>query len=210
MEWQVNTVRTVDIGEIKVIPGLNPGDRTDPGSLRLLLADIKTRGVLFPLVVTTKGELADGHRRLKCAKDLGIARLRVLVMPGTAIDIWTTINGLAMQVKGKHWTHLVSQGASPFNRSFKNYADHIASVAGPEFIVLLDKAGLSLSIWVSASRIMSACRRSDNEFARKTLYWLVEHKAQRYARNMLESGTPPEVVRRAIEQNVDVWNLKTG
>lgn len=44
-----------------------------------LLESIREHGILVPLVVTSAGLLLDGHRRLECARELGIENVPVVV-----------------------------------------------------------------------------------------------------------------------------------
>ena len=70
----------VSIGEIKECK-YNPSIRTDRENIkyRKLRQNIKTNGLIVPIVVSSGMKLVDGHRRLNCLKDLGYEKAPAVI-----------------------------------------------------------------------------------------------------------------------------------
>lgn len=73
-----------------------------PSEQAALVEDIRQRGLIVPLVVTKKGLLLDGHRRLAAAKEIGLRDV-----PTRAVDIdgdhsWGSAFAIAMNLRRRH------------------------------------------------------------------------------------------------------------
>ncbi|UCB56711.1 MAG: ParB/RepB/Spo0J family partition protein [Candidatus Omnitrophota bacterium] len=74
-------VVTVDINKISFSP-FQPRQERNPQKAQELMASIKEKGVIQPVVVRPKGdgyELIAGERRMRAAKELGFAQLPVVI-----------------------------------------------------------------------------------------------------------------------------------
>jgi len=80
-EGREDRILYVDIGKIKENP-LQPREKFDQKKLEDLIASIKEKGVVQPVIVRRKDnvyELIAGERRIRAAKALGIAEIPVIV-----------------------------------------------------------------------------------------------------------------------------------
>lgn len=70
---------------------LQPSARTAPSAIAELLKLVKKNGILMPLLVTSDGVVLDGHRRLWCARQIGMKKIWCVVSeksdPTTIVDI---------------------------------------------------------------------------------------------------------------------------
>ena len=73
----------VQLNISEIIPGkFQPREVFDPDKLKELVLSIKEKGVIQPVIVRPKGdgyELIAGERRLRAAKELGIAQVPAII-----------------------------------------------------------------------------------------------------------------------------------
>src|SRR5689334_13674675 len=98
--------------EIKVAH-FNPAKRVERGRLTGLLLSIREHGILHPLVLAHDGVLADGHRRLACAKLLKLPCVPVNIhheLPLDAPALWVVLNSDTQALTPAQWLAAVDAG----------------------------------------------------------------------------------------------------
>lgn len=190
----------MDVEEIHPA-GFNPAARTDTRATRALMADIRGRGILVPLIVGRDNILADGHRRLACAKALGIQRVPVVRYDAPAEELYT-INTTARPLRTSDWFAAYAQGLAPGSVNNKTARDilEIERLIGNDAARAMAARGRSPHILTWARRAAIYCNDPTDEFVREALRWLDECNQQFALRKALDvpPTIPPETLKMAI------------
>lgn len=189
----------VAVGEVKTLP-YNPPNRTEEAALKALKDDIALHGIRVPLIVNKDFMLVDGHRRLTCAKALGITSVPVVISYGSVEEDYSSVNitQKAMSDKDLMWIYVNGGPLSPRIKSKIKKIEEVMGEDGPTELLL---NGCGPGIYAMATRVARYCGDNSPEFTAKSLRWLMEHKAQFSVRRIIDSGTPPNIIVSAIEEN---------
>lgn len=166
----------------------NPETRTTTKNLKFLLESMRRYGFLseFPIITDPHGHVIDGHRRLACAKLLGIKRVPCVVSNINPADLWGEIcqdsRPLSPTEAGVAYLH----GLDPLpTKHAKKVGDFIA-LAGQDTFEYVVNNGYSYTILAQAKGIANFCNKSSEDgFVRKTLYWLIKHRMQYLVRSAI-------------------------
>src|SRR3954468_18362983 len=96
-----------------MVADFNPARRVNRTSLSGLMISIQQHGILEPLALTWNKVLADGHRRLACAKLLSMQTVPVAVHTELILDapaLWVVLNAESMSLTPAQWMDAVSHG----------------------------------------------------------------------------------------------------
>src|SRR5215471_7476216 len=103
---------TLKISQITVAE-FNPARRANRNALTGLLLSIQKYGILEPLVLNRDLILADGHRRLACAKLLDMEEVPVAIHREFDLDapaLWVVLNAETMSLTPAQWLDAVVHG----------------------------------------------------------------------------------------------------
>ena len=200
--------KIVPIEAIKIVEGFNPPERTEAVKIRDLQKSIKEHGVLVDLLVTADMSLVDGHRRYAAAKALGITTVPVKVVEGEYKELWAEVNATQRRPNGRGWMHVALQGAPIKDGVTKRHYDLLVDLIGQEGVRWLIQRRVSPGIWDACRRVaLYAGRTEDREFMRKTVFWLVDHKAQLLINSAIDTGIAPGFLVQAIENDLALWDV---
>ncbi len=182
----------------------NPVTRTAKRFLAPLLRDIGTDGaILWPLAVGQDGALADGHRRLACAKILKHAIVRVMVLPGDSATLFRRLNGWSRPMTPKMWNEAVALGYPPElvpGREGERLRKSI-EILGWEIYQDMALSGFTGGALATAMQIANYVGDSSEEFLNNTLIWIYMNKMQREPINAIKYRIDPAWLRHAVESN---------
>lgn len=209
---------TLGVEEV-IIANFNPARRVNRSSLTGLLVSIQHHGILEPLALTWNKVLADGHRRLACAKLLDMKEVPVAIHNELMLDapaLWVVLNAESMSLTPTQWLDAVSHGlplSTPgFPESLRKRIEKIKSLLGDDSIRDLVEAGRSPNIIDTAERVMRYCdRRDDNEFLRQTLLWLILVGNSFSVRAALAEEIPSDLLEEAITRGSPlhrIWDVE--
>ncbi len=207
---------------ITLVPApFNPAIRTERERLYELRKSMEHNGFLEykPIVIGKDGIVGDGHRRLACAIDLGLPLVPVVHDPTrNAEEIWAEECTTSRAATAKETVMAVAQGLRilPDNK-YRSSIKAIQRYAGQEGLVALADAKLSPSIHKRVKSVVGYVGRDVDEqgkpyedlyFMRKTLFWLIEHRAQMVVFYMMNSGIDPQILEAYIEENKPpTWSI---
>lgn len=203
--------------EIKVSK-FNPARRTDRNQLSGLLISIQQVGILHPLDLASDNVLADGHRRLACAKILKLPTVPVAIHKESPLDapaLWVVLNSETMNLTPSQWLAAVDAGlpmeTPGFPESLKRRITQLLEFVGKEGIHQLVDAGRSPHIMDVADRIVRYTdKRDDPVFAKMTVSWLLKSGNVFSARSAIAEEIPNDILIEAIEQSTElvrVWDV---
>lgn len=204
----------MSVGTIQCAP-FNPENRTEENErLKNLMQGIKDLGgIVYPLIVSSDNRLIDGHRRLACAKKLGIKEVPCIVLPLELQRAWIVLNDTQLPIMGGGWTEIVYHGVAIANLPTKQRRalQQIYDLVGDEGIEAMATKTRPMSPHVLswAKRICRYIDDTTDEMIGITLLWLVEHNMQKPARFAMENGVPPQSLARLIKSNKPIkqWDI---
>jgi hypothetical protein len=207
-------VRHVSIDDI-TLSGRNPEERTAERAIKELLDSIAARGIIEPLVLTASYELIDGHRRLACARSLGITHVpAILVTEDNPGALFEELNRTKRTISGREWTQVyVRGGAVP--RKIRGAIERIGRVAGPGAVTAIAEHGLAIG---SIDSVMGqiahycACSPEDPQLMPRVIQWLVDGNSA-VARRAMAGNVPPQILLAAIERGAGLfmtWEVAAG
>lgn len=208
---QTPRIVMLNVNEIIEAP-FNPPDRTEKAALAMLEASIRELGgIIQPLIVSKDMRLIDGHRRLACAKRLGMTEVPAIVTSVGLQSGWAGLNTSAMPITGKQFVKATSDGLDDayLPKSQRRKIQRLRTLAGDRYEELA-AAGVSTSILSMVSRIANHTGDKTQGWASAILFWLVEHRMQTPARKAIEGGIVPQTLAQAIRQNrplVQSWKV---
>lgn len=185
------------------ISGQNPAQRTRQSALRRLEESIAARGIITPLIVDQDGILVDGHRRLACAKRLGISHVPVVVVHDSDGSLYPEINDSLRRWQSVEWLYRHQLGGTVPERQRRNI-ELIAELCGPELLALMADTRQSPHAILTIAKF--ACRRMDIDpldraFFGKTISWLVRRRYSSRVYRSLGDGMPPDYLYRCISED---------
>ncbi len=193
----------MDVDSIKLAP-FNPPGRVTPHQLARLKNSIEKAGkIIVPLVVSSDGYLADGHRRLACAKLLGYDMVPVIISHSPLSDLWSECNCATKSITGKDWLYASTHGMESDVTMPKNVTRQIEalqSLLTPD--ELSDISTRRSPGIISTVREVSVYVNDDtHEFQRKLLLWLDKFGQDIVRAAIKYAEVDPEVIRLVIEQD---------
>ena len=200
------------------IARFNPSKRSDRTRLTGLLLSIREHGILEPLVLTQDRILADGHRRLACAKLLKMETVPVAIHSESGLDaptLWVILNADTMNLTPSQWLAAVDAGLAldtpGFPDSLRRRVERLIDLVGREGLRLLVEQGRSPYIIDAADRVVRYCDRRDDEiFYRQTLDWLIHVGNSFNVRSAIVEEVPSDLLSEAIVQGRElarVWDI---
>lgn len=207
----------INIDEI-VVAEFNPARRVGRAQLSGLLLSIQKHGILEPLVLTKDYILADGHRRYACAKLLDLKTVPVAIHDQSPLDapaLWVVLNAETMNLTPAQWLDAVVHGlpldTAGFPESMKRRILRLRVLLGKDTLAELVEQGRSPTILDTAERVAKYCaKKSDEDFLRKTLLWLLLVGNSFSARNAIDEEIPVDILEEAIEEGKilqRIWDL---
>jgi hypothetical protein len=205
------------IDKIKVA-GFNPPKRTYPVSLEALKAQILAAGeILSPVHIGKDDILADGHRRVAVAKELGWETVPAILHPDTPADrLWVQLNAASMPLSAPQWLAAVYYGL-PLDielmpMSIRRRIENLSELLDREELSRLIELGRSPTIVDTARYVTRYCDRgNDPVFLKKTILWFIENQSQFSARRAIADECPTDLLIEAIEEGRSIhsqWSIE--
>lgn len=190
------------VEEIKVAK-FNPASRTERSSLRKLMKDIEAAGrVIQPLVVGSDGVLADGHRRLACAKALGLKTVPVLLEDKPARELWVILNHSPRIVRGRDWLEAYVSGLSArvMPEEIAKQINELEKAVGKTGLEALVANHRGIGILRMAQVVARYVGDTTPDMIGKIIRWFETHEQQNVAKLAIKDECEPEDLLRAIEE----------
>lgn len=195
----------------------NPTSRTSDTALRTLLKSIKEHGILQPLLVSEKGEIIDGHRRLACAKALKLETVPVVVSNHSAdmsvAEKFETVNTHMKKLGCGDMIFVYCNGGAVPKRIEAKIAT-LEVLLGADRLDQISALGISYRVGDDAARIAAYCGQTRNDqFKQAACNWLIDNHMLWRANRAMEMGVPAKTIKKAIEKNKPLahsWGIAGG
>ncbi len=181
--------------------GYNPDSRITDDALHDLEASIKRVGIVQPLLALPDGQLVDGHRRLECAKRLGLTDVPVIFVDA---DHFVEVNSTQRRTTGREWLTVymaTQQAPSRTLRSIKQ----LERIGGKPLLEYLMRCDLAPSI-INTARYVARYIGSDvdnDAVMHRIIMWLAEGRRQFSAKRAIAEGIPAKILYKHIQQGSD-------
>lgn len=192
-------MKVVYVNVDKIIPStFNPDSRVNIKSLETLETEIKAAGrILVPLALTRSGILADGHRRLVCAKRLGYKEVPCIYYDiDDPKELWSRLNTGTKSVDSRTWVEAYGKGLDlqylpPRQRSQLIGLKRI--LTKEEFTLFVERKR-SPGILENAYRIAHFCGDTSDSFVHEIILWVMEYWQLHLLRSAINDGMKPDRV----------------
>ena len=200
------------VGEIIAAP-FNPPDRTAKEALAVLEAQIRELGgIIQPLIVSKDMRLIDGHRRLACAKRLGMAEVPAIVTSLGLQAGWAGLNTSSMPINGKQFVNANANGLDDayLPKSQRRKIQRLRFLAGDCYDEYASE-GISTSVLSIVNRIGRYTGDRSDDWLSAVLRWVIKHKMQTPARKAIEAQIDAAELQRAIKSDRPIaqeWKMR--
>jgi hypothetical protein len=191
----------------------NPPGRVSKAALGTLREQIEMAGgILIPLALGKGDVLADGHRRLAVARELGHPTVPVRRFPEFEPDwLWARLNAGTKAVGAKTWGQAVRGGLRvellpPPDR--RKVSELIRILGKRRYDDLMDN-GRSTGILYWAVRLGHYCGDESDKSIRAWIMWLDKHDMQYPARQAMERECPEDVLLGARDADLPIRGIYT-
>lgn len=197
--------RVVMMDVDKIMPAaFNPPARTTSQALLDLKRSIEEIGIIYPLIVSEKGELIDGHRRLACAKALNQKSVPVIVVKGDARRIFDDVNRTSRKLSTRDEL-LVYLSGGPVSREAKNNIEKLEGLIGKEALQYAAENRKSAKSVLHVLTVLKGYIGDQPEaFWKKAAKWVVYNNQQFALRVAIQSGMEKALLIAAIQANTPV------
>lgn len=178
----------------------NPKARSE--QIKALVTSIKEYGIIMPLIVDSKNNLIDGHRRLASAKKLKMDKVPVIQMNGNLSKdkAYEIINSTSRKISNHDLIYIHINGGSIPTRVLKQIKQ-LEEIVGLDGLRRLGDIGATYTVLKYAMVVRKYCKEKSDAYLKKVVFWLVENKMIYAVRRAMESRVKKEVIANAISSN---------
>ena len=197
----VGTIEYVEVDSITV-SGINPIKRTDIKASDELLVSMRKHGYIefYPILLSADGKVGDGHRRLECAKMLGIDSVPVLRTDKTVEEL-IAYNAGAKTFRTIEWD-TVSFSKVEVSSDVARWHKLLDDIAGPSALALVSEYGKSSRISAYLrSMLLYIGKIGDKEYGLNALRWMLANNQQRAIIDAMKDSVSPSIILDAISNN---------
>lgn len=191
-------VKPVAIKSLKVAPW-NPPKRIK--NLSNLSRSIEEVGLLYPILVTEKMEIVDGHRRLAVLREMGATEVRVIPVKGDQATLFAEVNSTGHSITGNDAIQIYMVNPAALTQHMRTRIESCETIIGRPLLERMAKEGMSLTSWYLANKIHDAAEMEDEALLKDTMKWMLRYRCYRLAKRALSEGVEPGKIIAAIRRN---------
>lgn len=170
----------------------NPTRRTETDKVKPIVESMQEIGYdpAFPIVIDAKGTIGDGNRRYTAAKIVGIKKIPCIVTERDLQETWARASTTVCPPTPGQIDDAVVNKKFPISKLPARYQKSIGrfiDIAGRDtYEMIVRDYGLTHNMIKQVINIAAYVNRTDDkEFMRRTVNWLVKHKAQYHVRSAI-------------------------
>lgn len=178
----------------------NPRARTE--KLNGLIKSIKEHGIIIPLIIDDDNNLVDGHRRLESAKKLKMETVPTIkIKSGLSADLaYEVVNTNAKRLSTGDYIYIHLNGGN-VPRRILTQINILQEIVGDDGLKKLGSMYASYRIADIAYRVVKYCHNKQENFLKRTIFWLAENKMGFSVRRAMENKVKHDIIERAIAAN---------
>jgi|TARA_R100000501_G_C2607398_1_gene102778 hypothetical protein len=183
----------------------NPTVRTSRDSLgyKALRANIKTHGLITPVVLSKNLVVIDGHRRLNCLKDLGVRKVNAIVHDTVTNRNYDTMfvaaNENTMTITAAQEAERYLAGAK-ISEKTKNMIVELEKVGGRSFIkrIVADRKSPT-TYYIALRQFQNYTKQTKRSVLRKVVYWMLNVGSAYKLKAGISDFIPVDLLMNAVE-----------
>ncbi len=187
------------------LASFNPTKRTQDNAIRSLINSMREFGQLAPITITSKNEVADGHRRIAAALQLGWDSVHATIAPAhlTLSALWVAINADTKPINGAAYIEATHRGLSveQVRGRHRVLIETAMEWMGEGAIALLAEYGKSTDVIGISRKIGNFIGAEQPAEYAKVLSWIVRHNMALVANQQAKYQIPAEMFVRAIDED---------
>ena len=183
----------------------NPTVRTnkDCFKYKALRTNIKTHGLITPIVLSKNLVVIDGHRRLNCLKDLGVRKVNAIIHETVTNRNYDTMfvaaNENSMTITPAQEAERYLAGAKISKRTEKVIKE-LETVAGRPFIkrIVANKKSPT-TYYIALKQFQNYTKQVKRSVLRKVVYWMLNVGSAYKLKAAIGDFIPIDLLMNAIE-----------
>ena len=180
----------------------NPKRRTSAECIRDLVDSMSRVGLLYPVLVTDKGVVIDGHRRLSAAKELGWETIACVVTTAEPDETYATVNATSRKMGGNDALSVWLKRPNAVTAILRSRFDSMMTILGAKRVDKLCRAGYSNKLYQQAVQVARYCDRGDDqELVCQMTDWMMEHRVTAAVKQAMSTNQSSEIILRAMRRN---------
>ncbi len=194
-------LKKIQIAKLRPAP-YNPKIRTEKKQLSGLLTSISTNGLLMPIIIDTKMNIIDGHRRVACYKLLEIDTIQAIISDSklSKDESYEQINILQRKMNSSEMIYVyVNKGKVP--KKVEEKIKILERIIGFAMLKQLGEKGVAVAILQSANQAGKYLNDTSDQMIKKIISWAIKNKQTYAIRKAIEDGISKTVLKNAIIQN---------
>lgn len=180
----------------------NPPIRTSKKEIFKLMASIKSHGILIPILADKNLNVIDGHRRLKCAKSLGLTTVPIIISTNhmSADETYEIVNSTQRKMYAREMIYVYLKGGKVPTR-IKSQIVQLEAIVGVDELKKLGNKYVAPNIIHSARRIGMYVSNMSDDFLKSSILWLAKHRQVYQIRRAIEDSISTAALKKAISQD---------
>lgn len=205
----MNAKRITMVNVDKIVPApFNPVNRTTANNIRELKESIQEVGIIYPLLITDKFDLVDGHRRLACAKALNMKAVPALFVNGDSAEWFDHVNRTVSKISKKDWLFIYLAGG-PVSKSAKQVINAVSKYLDRKDLEYaaenrISVSGIQFAMNITLRYIQKANKTTDLEFEKKLAKYLIYNSQSFALRMAIARKMGADHIIEAVENNTDI------
>lgn len=175
----------------------NPPNRTDKRSIHELMESIKQFGILMPLMITHDCKLIDGHRRLACAKELGMTDVPCIIRTGDQVELFSAVNTTSRKLNRADDLTVYLAGGKLAARS-KATVSALEKLIGKDGLEVVAERQMSPATILTAARMLlnyiGIIPENAGPYSKAAIMWVIRQKQTFAVRLAITMGIPVETI----------------
>lgn len=184
----------------------NPGIRTEYKNLRDLMNNMEEYGFLVsqPVTIMENNKVVDGHRRIACAKALGIKEVPCIreTVFKTVDEAWGVISTGKRSLGTRDVIEAIHKNMKFFPNNSGGYnAKRLVENYGMAMLDYLSENGYKYNVIAYSEKLSRYISNTDRAYTEKIIKWMNELNQVNVTRIALETGYPPKNFRDKVDNN---------
>lgn len=191
-------LKNLPISSLKLAK-FNPKGRQ--ADIKTLTDSIERMGLLSPITVTLKNEVADGHRRVAACKKLGWTEIPCWPRKGTLAELFQEINGQFKSLTGNQTLQVYLSEPNAIGFRVRNLVAECEAVCGRALVKKMAENNYTIATYKCAKHIAKAADIDDDLMLKNILKWVMKYRCTRTVRLALYQGMPASKLIAAVNHD---------
>lgn len=191
------TVKLTPIKDLKLAK-YNPESRcSDIGPLTRSIEEV---GLLYPVLIDTRGNVIDGHRRIAAHRKLGLTEIPTLAVDGEQATLFAHVNGQTKRLTGNETLRVYLAEPKAINTWMRTRFELAEEMVGRPMLERMAREGLSYATYRVAAVIAKSADQNSGAAIKQLVKWMMHFGNTSLAQKAVRSGMSPGMIITASER----------